>query len=143
MFTCFLIIMIPPAIVNTVVPKFYMNRALWEFRELPARIYGWVAFCTATVVTEIPIAIVGSTIYFVVWYFPAGLPRDASTAGYTYLMTILFILWTSSWGQWITAFTSSFTVISNALPFFFVTVSLFNGVVSPYSLLSPFWRYWM
>lgn len=91
MFTCFLIILIPPTIVNSVVPKFYQNRALWEARELPSRIYGWVAFCTAQAVTEIPIAIIGGTIYFVLWYFPAGLPTDASTSGYVYLMTVLFV----------------------------------------------------
>lgn len=64
MFTSFLILLIPPTIVNAVVPKFYQNRALWEARELPSRIYGWVAFCTANVVAEIPIAILGATIYW-------------------------------------------------------------------------------
>ena len=51
-------IMIPPTILNSIVPKFYMNRALWEAREYPSRIYGWIAFCTANVVCEIPAAIV-------------------------------------------------------------------------------------
>jgi ATP-binding cassette subfamily G (WHITE) protein 2 (SNQ2) len=39
MFTFFSIILIPPIIVNAVVPKFYRNRAIWEARELPSRIY--------------------------------------------------------------------------------------------------------
>jgi ATP-binding cassette subfamily G (WHITE) protein 2 (SNQ2) len=143
MFTSFLILLIPPTIVNAVVPKFYQNRALWEARELPSRIYGWVAFCTAQVVTEIPIAIIGGTIYWAFWYWPTGLPTDSSTSGYVYLMTILFFLFQASWGQWICAFAPSFTVISNVLPFFFVMFSLFNGVVRPYSQLSVFWRYWM
>ena len=143
MFSSFLILMLPPAVVNAVVPKFYMSRALWEFREGPARIYGWIAFCTATVVTEIPVSIISATIYYLVWYFPTGLPRDASTAGYAYLMTILWFLFQASWGQWITAFAPSFTVISNVLPFFFVVVTIFNGVVTPWSQLSVFWRYWM
>jgi ATP-binding cassette subfamily G (WHITE) protein 2 (SNQ2) len=143
MFTSFLIILIPPTIVNAVVPKFYQNRALWEARELPSRIYGWVAFCTANVVAEIPIAIVGAVIYWVLWYWPAGLPSDSSTSGYVFLMTMLFFLFQASWGQWICAFAPSFTVISNVLPFFFVIFSLFNGVVRPYSQLSVFWRYWL
>lgn len=46
MFTSFLIILIPPTIVNAVVPKFYQNMALWQARELPSRIYGWFAFTT-------------------------------------------------------------------------------------------------
>jgi ABC-type multidrug transport system permease subunit len=56
---------------------------------------------------------------------------------------MLFFLFQASWGQWITAFAPSFTVISNVLPFFFVMFSLFNGVVRPYSELPVFWRYWM
>jgi len=91
MFTSFLILVIPPTIVNAVVPKFFQNRALWEARELPSRIYGWVAFCTANIVAEIPIAIVGATIYWALWYWAAGLPSDSSTAGYVYLMTMLFV----------------------------------------------------
>ncbi|KAF1360157.1 ABC drug exporter AtrF [Lizonia empirigonia] len=114
MFTSFLIILIPPTTVNAVVPKFYQNMALWQARELPSRIYGWVAFVTAQVVAEIPSAIVGSVLY-----------------------------WVLCWGQWICTFAPSFTVISNVLPFFFVMFSLFNSVVRPYSMLPVFWKYWM
>ena len=97
MFSAFLILLIPPTVVNSVVPKFYQNRSLWEARELPSRLYGWVAFCTATIVTEIPIAIVSSVIYWLLWYYPTGLPTDSSTAGYVFLMTMLFFLFQASW----------------------------------------------
>ncbi|CAD6567917.1 MAG: hypothetical protein ASARMPREDX12_000840 [Alectoria sarmentosa] len=143
MFTAFLIVLIPPTVVNAVVPKFYMNMALWEARENPSRIYNWVAFCTASVVTEIPISIVSAVIYWVIWYYATGLPTDSSTAGYVFWMTMLFFLFQASWGQWICAFAPSFTVISNVLPFFFVMFGLFNGVVRPYAQLPVFWRYWM
>jgi ATP-binding cassette subfamily G (WHITE) protein 2 (SNQ2) len=143
MFTVFLIITIPPTVVNAVVPKFFTNMALWQAREYPSRIYGWVAFTTAQVVAEVPWAILSAVIYFVIWYYPTGLPTDSSTAGYVFLMTMLFFLFQASWGQWITAFAPSFTVISNVLPFFFVMFSLFNGVVRPYSELPVFWKYWM
>jgi len=113
MFSVFLIIMLPPTIVNSVVPKFYMNRALWEAREYPSRIYGWVAFCTANVICEIPAAIVTALVYWLLWYYPVGLPTDSSSAGYVFLMTVLFFLFQASWGQWICAFAPSFTVISN------------------------------
>lgn len=143
MFTAFLIVLIPPTVVNAVLPKFYMNMALWQYRENPSRIYNWVAFCTASVVTEIPISIISSVIYWVIWYYATGLPTDSSTAGYVFWMTMLFFLFQASWGQWICAFAPSFTVISNVLPFFFVMFGLFNGVVRPYSQLPVFWKYWM
>lgn len=113
LFTPFVTIVLPPTIVNGVIPKFYQNRALWEAREHPSRIYGWFAFCTAQIVTEIPMAILCGTIYWLLWYWPAGLPTDSETAGYVYLMTILFFIFMASWGQWICGFAGSFTVISN------------------------------
>ncbi|KKK25750.1 hypothetical protein ARAM_002194 [Aspergillus rambellii] len=143
MFSLYLIILLPPIFLNGIVPKFYMNRSLWEAREYPSRIYGWVAFCTANIVCEIPMAIVSCVIYFLVWYFPVGFPTDSSSAGYVFLMTLLFFLFQSSWGQWICAFAPSFTVISNILPFFFVMTGLFNGVVRPYNAYPVFWKYWM
>jgi ATP-binding cassette subfamily G (WHITE) protein 2 (SNQ2) len=99
MFTAFLILTIPPTVVNAVVPKFYQNMALWMARELPSRIYGWVAFSTAMVVGEIPIATVSAVVYWLLWYFPSGLPTDSSTAGYTFLMVLLFFYFQASWGQ--------------------------------------------
>ncbi|KAJ5935927.1 ABC multidrug transporter atrF [Penicillium verhagenii] len=143
MFSTFLIILIPPIVMNSVVPKFYINRALWEAREYPSRIYGWVAFCTANIVCEIPAAIVTGLVYWVLWYYPVGLPTDSSSAGYVFLMSMLFFLFQASWGQWICAFAPSFTVISNVLPFFFVMVNLFNGIVRPYADYPVFWKYWM
>ncbi|KAI0970700.1 ABC-2 type transporter-domain-containing protein [Xylaria arbuscula] len=142
LFTSFLIVTVPPTIVNAVLPKFFSNMALWEAREYPSRVYGWVAFCTANIVAEIPAAIVSGTLYWALWYWPTGLPTQSSVSGYVYLMTVLIYLFMNSWGQWICAFAPSFTVISNILPFFFVMFGLFNGVVQPYSMLPVFWRYW-
>lgn len=144
MFTLFVIFTFPPTIVNAVVPKFYANMALyvnlplpdrlyilatdtsnsWQAREFPSRIYGWFAFTTAQVVGELPMATIGAVVYWLLWYFPTGLPTDSSTAGYVFLMTWLFFLFMNSWGQWICAFAPSFTVISNVLPFFFVMFTL-------------------
>lgn len=113
MFTCFLVVTIPPTVVNAVVPKFYTNLALWQAREHPSRIYGWVAFCTANIIAEIPAAVVSSVLYWVLWYWPTGLPTESSVSGYVFLMTLLMFLFMNSWGQWICAFAPNFTVISN------------------------------
>lgn len=143
MFTSFLILLIPPTVLNAILPKFYMDRALWEAREYPSRIYGWVAFCTSSILSEIPGSLLAGVIYWALWYWPTGLPTDSLTSGYVFLMTVLFFLFQSSWGQWICAWAPSFTVISNVLPFFLVMFSLFNGVVVPYEQLNVFWRYWV
>jgi ABC-type multidrug transport system permease subunit len=78
------------------------NRNIWLGREHPSRIYGWVAFTTAQVVSEIPYAFAGAVLFYVLFYFLIGLPLGAP-AGYTFLMMMMFHLFSTSWGQWIAA----------------------------------------
>ncbi|KAM0597881.1 hypothetical protein D7B24_008628 [Verticillium nonalfalfae] len=134
---------LPPAVVNSVVVNFFRHRELWEDRELPSATYGWVAFCTANVVCELPMAVVSGTLYWLLWYLPVGFSAEASTSGYVYLMTIMWSFFQTSWGQWIAAFGPTYGMISNILPFFFVMIALFNGIFTPYSAMPAFWKYWM
>ncbi|KAL1622598.1 ATP-binding cassette transporter snq2 [Neofusicoccum ribis] len=141
MFSCFVLIIIPAAIVNGILPKFHSNMALWEARELPSRVYGWFAFCTAQVLAEIPYATLTAVVYFLLWYYPAGLPTDASTAGYVFFMTLLYFFHITTMGQWFCAWAPSFTVISYTLPTALGIFSLFNGIIIPYEGMSVVWRY--
>lgn len=87
--------------------------------------------------------VLACVIYFLVWYFPVGFPVDAAISGYVFLMWLLFNLFVTSWGQWISAFAPSYTVISNVIPFFLVSVQLFTGVIRPYATTPVFWKYWL
>lgn len=114
MFTTIIIVFfMPAAVVNSVVVNFFRGRALWEGRELPSRTLGWVAFCTANIVADVPIAIVSAAVYWLVWYFPAGFPATASVSGYVFLMNMVWGLFMASWGQWIAALAPSYSIISN------------------------------
>lgn len=113
MFSIGLSFIIPTIVVNSIVPKFFHHRDLWEDRELPSRTYGWVAFCTATLVCEIPLAIVSGTLYFLLSYFAVGFSTEPSTCGYVYLMMILFSIFQASWGQWMAAFAPTYSVVAN------------------------------
>ncbi|KAI1001764.1 ABC multidrug transporter [Podosphaera aphanis] len=141
MFTCYMILFIPSTILNTVLPRYYLNRDLWETRELPSRIYGWVAFCTANIITEIPSAIFSAIVFWVLWYWPTGLPRDFGTSGYVFIMTILFFLFQASWGQWLGSFASSYSFVANILPLILMVFYFFNGVIQPYFKLPTYWRH--
>lgn len=101
-YSCFLIIILVPDFINGISMRFIVNRDLWNARERPSGIYGWVAFCTAQVLSEIPYAVAGSVVFYVLYYFLVGLPLGFP-AGYTFLMIFLFIVFCTSWGQWIGA----------------------------------------
>lgn len=101
-FSCFLVLMLVPEFINAISMRFIMNRDLWKAREGPSGAYGWVAFCTAQIVSEIPYAIISAVVFFILYYFTVGLPLGFA-AGYTFLMFFLFFLFATSWGQWIAA----------------------------------------
>ena len=102
MFACFLILMLVPEFMNATSMRFIANRDIWESREYPSRIYGWVAFAVSNVIAELPYAFVGAVLFFVIFYFPVGLPMG-EPAGYTFLMVLFFHLFATSWGQWVGA----------------------------------------
>lgn len=101
-FACFLVLMVVPEFISACAVMFEENRAVWLGREYPSRVYGWVAFSTAQVVAEIPYALVGAALFYLLFYFLVGLPLG-EPAGYTFLMMALFHLFSTSWGQWIAA----------------------------------------
>ncbi|ORY86958.1 ABC drug exporter AtrF [Protomyces lactucae-debilis] len=143
MFSVFLLILMPATLINAVIPKFFSARVLFEARESPSRIYSWFAFATAQMLCEIPWAIGVTILYWVVWYWPAGLPVDASISGYIFLMALLFNLYSASWGQWIASLSDSYTVIANIIPLFLVVVQLFTGIIRPYASMPVFWKYFI
>lgn len=102
LFSCFLILMLVPEFMNATSMRFIANRDIWESREYPSRIYGWVAFSLSQILAELPYVFIGSLVFFVLFYFPVGLPLGLP-AGYTYLMVLLFHLFATSWGQWVGA----------------------------------------
>lgn len=101
-FSCFLIIMLVPDFINGISMRVIMNRDLWNARERPSGVYGWVAFCTAQILSELPYALIGAVFFYIPYYFLVGLPLGFP-AGYTFLMITMFVIFCTSWGQWIGA----------------------------------------
>lgn len=101
-FSCFLVLMLVPEFINAISMRFILNRDIWLAREGPSGVYGWISFCTAQIVSEIPYTVIGSVVFFVLYYFLVGLPLGFA-AGYSFLMFFMFFLFATSWGQWIAA----------------------------------------
>ncbi|KAG5776548.1 hypothetical protein H9Q73_009789 [Fusarium xylarioides] len=88
MFSVFFILFLCNAIVNVILARYFFASLYWQFREGPSHAYGWIAFVSSTILSEIPGAILVTVLYFVIWYFPAGLPLDQ--AGYIFLFLLLY-----------------------------------------------------
>ncbi|KAL4733959.1 ABC-2 type transporter-domain-containing protein [Aspergillus similis] len=141
-FSCFLVLMLVPEFINAISARFIMNRDLWKAREGPSGAYGWVAFCTAQIISEIPYAIISAVVFFVLYYFSVGLPLGFA-AGYSFLMFFLFFLFATSWGQWIAALSADSVVAATLMPFFIIMCETMNGILQPHKNMPVFWAYTM
>ena len=71
-------------LANQLQVPFIAMRNIYEIRERPSRMYSWTALVTAQILAEIPWNIIGSSLFFLCWYWTVGFPTDRG--GYTYLM---------------------------------------------------------
>jgi ATP-binding cassette, subfamily G (WHITE), member 2, SNQ2 len=101
-YSVFLILMLVPEFINGISMRFIANRNIWLNKELPSRTYGWFAFATSQIVAELPYAFAGAVVFWLIFYFMVGLPLGLP-AGYVFLMTLAFHLFSTNWGQWIAA----------------------------------------
>ncbi|KXG48510.1 CDR ABC transporter [Penicillium griseofulvum] len=144
LFAIFNFIFVAPGCINQMQPFFLHSRDIFETREKKSKTYHWSAFIGAQTLTEIPYLIICATLYFACWYFTAGLPLEASVSGHVYLQMIFYELLYTSIGQAIAAYAPNeyFAAVMNPVVIGAGLIS-FCGVVVPYSLMQPFWRYWI
>lgn len=134
--------MLVPEFVNATSMRFISNRSLYLARESPSRTYTWISFCTSQILPELPFAVVGGLFFYVLFYFLVGFPMG-TPAGYTFLMTILFHLFTTSAGQWIAALSLDSIIAANLMPLFVIMCELFNGILRPHAQMAAVWKYTM
>lgn len=59
-------------------------RNIYEVRERPSMMYSWTSLLASQLLVEIPWNVLGSSIFFLCWYWTVGFP--SSRGGYTYLL---------------------------------------------------------
>ncbi|EMD36973.1 hypothetical protein CERSUDRAFT_114880 [Gelatoporia subvermispora B] len=116
------------------------HRRVYEIRERPSRMYSWTALLSSQLLAEIPWNILGSSLYFLCWFWTVGFPEDR--AGYTYLMlAVVFPLYYTTIGQAVAAMSPNAEIAALIFSFLFSFVIIFNGVLQPFRELG--WWQWM
>ncbi|KIW64841.1 hypothetical protein PV04_07147 [Phialophora macrospora] len=126
--------------VNQIMSRFLPQRALFEVREAPSKMYGWPVFVLANILVEIPYQIFLSVVIWACWYFPVfGLHHDASTRAIMWAFCMQFMLFAATWAQML-IFIMPSTETAAALSTILFTLTLqFNGVLQPPTALPGFW----
>ncbi|KHO10892.1 ATP-binding cassette transporter ifT1 [Metarhizium robertsii ARSEF 23] len=102
-----------------------------------------VLFVTGLIVSELPYLVVCGVIYFVCWYWTAGLRNDTKWAGSTFFVAMFYEMLYTGIGQLIAAYAPNATFASLVNPLVITTLVLLCGVFAPYSQITAFWRYWI
>lgn len=90
---------------NQLQVPFIDMRTIYEVRERPSRIYSWTSMLASLIITELPWDILGSSLFFICWYWTVGF--ENGRAGYTYLL------------------------MGVTLPFYYTTIGLAVAAISP------------
>ncbi|CAE7188496.1 hypothetical protein PTNB85_07610 [Pyrenophora teres f. teres] len=143
LFSVFSFIFVAPGVISQLQPLFIKRRDIYETREKKSKTYHWAPFVTGLIVSELPYLIVCALVYFVCWYFTAGLPGAAKWAGSTFFVAVLYEFLYTGIGQMIAAYSPNVVFASLVNPLFITTLVSFSGVLVPYSQLQNFWKYWM
>lgn len=97
---------------------FVATRTIYEVRERPSRMYSWTALITAQILAELPWNILGSSLYFLVWYWTSRFPSDR--AGYSYLSVgVVFPLYYTTIAQAIASMAPSAEIAQLLFGFLF------------------------
>ena len=105
-----------PIVLQTQI-IFINTRSIYEIRERASRMYSWTAFVAAQISSEVPFNMVGSTVFFVLWYFLVGYPTHR--AGFSFLMmSIAFPLFYTTFGLAVAAMAPNVEMAGNLFNFF-------------------------
>ncbi|EJP68554.1 ABC transporter, putative [Beauveria bassiana ARSEF 2860] len=143
LFTIFNFIFVAPGIISQLQPLFIDRRDIYEAREKKSKMYHWAPFVTGLIVSEFPYLLLCALLYYVCWYFTAGLPSGPGHAGSVFFVVLMYEFLYTGIGQMIAAYTPNAVFASLVNPLVITTLVSFCGVMVPYSQIEPFWRYWI
>lgn len=122
------------------MPRFVIQRSLYEVRERPSKAYSWIAFLVANIFVEIPYQIVLAVLMWISWYFAIfGKNQSGQTRGLMLLFVVQFMLFTSTFAHMIIAAMPDAETAGNIATLLFSLMLTFNGVLQTPKALPGFW----
>ncbi|KAK4145658.1 ATP-binding cassette transporter PDR5 [Dichotomopilus funicola] len=146
MFAIFNILTVFGQLVQQTMPHFVIQRSLYEVRERPSKVYGWKVFMLSQIIVELPWNTLMAGLMFVCWYFPVGLQANAMDAGQTaergglmFLLLVAFLLFTSTFTDFIIAGFETAEAGGNIANLLFSLCLIFCGVLAGPDVMPRFW----
>ncbi|GKT42713.1 ZEB2-regulated ABC transporter 1 [Colletotrichum spaethianum] len=135
-----------------IMPMFIPQRALYEVRERPSRVYRWTTYLLSNIVIEMIWNTIAAIMFFFCWYYPARFFRnttadDVTIRGFTVFLFIwMFFLWMSTFSQLAIAAIETADLASIPASLFAILCMAFCGVTVLRADLPAIWSdfmYWV
>lgn len=141
-FSIFMITTIFTSLVQQIMPRFILQRDLYEVRERPSKAYSWKAFIIANIAVEIPYQILLGIMVFASYFYPIytnnGIPAS-SRQGLILLLLIQFFVFASTFAHMLISALPDAETAGNIATLMFSLCLTFNGVFQPPQALPGFW----
>ncbi|KAI9874352.1 MAG: hypothetical protein M1830_009844 [Pleopsidium flavum] len=145
LFSIFLLLTIFSNVIQQIMPQFVSQRALYEARERPSKIYSWKVFILSSIIVELPWQTLMSAMVFAVWYYPVGMYTNGDGAqvhergALMFLLVWAFFMFTSTFADMIVAAVEQAETAVNLAQLFYYLLLIFCGVLVNPSDLPGFW----
>ena len=127
-FSVFMLTSILSTLVQQIMPRFVIQRSLYEVRERPSKAYSWAAFIIANIVVEIPYQILLGILVFVCYYYPIyGKHQSSERQGLVLLFSTQFFVFASTFAQMLIAALPDAETAGNIATILFSLTLIFNG----------------
>lgn len=143
LFVQFNFVFVAPGVIAQLQPLFIERRDLYEAREKKSKMYHWAPFVTGLIVSELPYLVICAVLYYVCYYYTAGLPSASDKAGSIFFIMLMYEFLYTGIGQFIAAYAPNAVFASLVNPLLIGVLVSFCGVLVPYSQIQAFWRYWL
>ncbi|PSN65506.1 ABC transporter [Corynespora cassiicola Philippines] len=143
LFAIFNYIFVAAGVMSQLQPLFIERRDIYETREKKSKMYSWVAFVTGLIVSEMPYLVICGILYFLCYYYTAGLPSASDKAGATFFVMLVYQFIYTGIGQFVAAYAPNAVFASLVNPLLLGTLVSFCGVLVPYDQIQDFWKYWL
>lgn len=141
-FSIFMIATMVNPMLQQIMPRFVLQRDLYEVRERPSKAYSWPAFLLANILVEIPYQILVGVLVYGAYFYPIythdGIP-SSERQGLILLLIIQFFIFASTFAQMIIAALPDAETAGNIATLLFSMTLIFNGVFQPPAALPGFW----
>jgi ABC-type multidrug transport system permease subunit/ABC-type multidrug transport system ATPase subunit len=139
LFSIFMLTSIMSSLVQQIMPRFVMQRSLYEVRERPSKIYSWIAFILANMIVEIPYQIILGILVFGSYCYPIFGIQSSQRQGLILLFCIQIFLFASTFAHLVIIALPDAQTAGAVATLVLSLTMIFNGVFQPPQALPGFW----